>query len=113
MITVTIDDALAARLRTLRGGENAANVPLEALVAEALAETARRWEREAQGRAEFQAMLDGPRHTPAEAEAKTRQKYGYSDLSHLTDDELLDQAEATLAALPPEKVAEARRLGLL
>ena len=109
MTTVTIDDALAARLQTLRGTEN----DLDTLVADALAETARRWESEAQGRAEMQAMLDGPRHTEAEVHARLQRKYGFSDLSHLTDDELADQAEATLAILPPEKVAEARRLGLI
>ena len=108
MTTVTIDDELATRLRALRDG----NDDFDRLVAEALAETVRRWEWEAAGRAEMRAMLDGPRHTPAEAEERTRRKYGYPDFSHLTDDELADQAEATLAALPPEKVAEARRLGL-
>ena len=38
------------------------------VVAEALDETARRWEREAAGRAEMQAMLDGPRR-PFDPEA--------------------------------------------
>ena len=109
MTTVTIDDELATRLRALRDGGDDFNL----LVAEALAETVRRWEWEAAGRAEMRAMLDGPRHTLAEAEERTRLKYGFPDLSHLTDDELADQAEATLAALPPEKVAEARRLGLI
>jgi predicted transcriptional regulator len=108
MTTVTIDDDLATRLRALRGGGDDFN----RLVAEALAETVRRWEWEAAGRAEMRAMLDGPRHTPAEADERLRRKYGFPDLSHLTGDELADQAEATLAALPPEKVAEAQRLGL-
>ncbi len=106
MTTVTIDDELAGRLRALRGED------FDRAVAEAIAETVRRWEREATGRAEMRSLLDGPRHTPAEAEDRVRRKYGLPDLSHLTDDELADQAEATLAALPPEKVAEARRLGL-
>lgn len=109
MTTVTIDDALAARLLTVRGTDS----DLNTLAAEAIAKTVRDWEWEAQGRVEMQAMLDGPRHTLAEVDARLRQKYGYPDLSHLTDDELADQAEATLAALPPEKVAEARRLGLM
>ncbi len=109
MTTVTIDDELAARLRALRDGSESFNQ----VVARALAETVRRWEWEAAGRSEMRAMLDGPRHTPAEAEERTRLKYGYPDFSRLTDDELADQAEATLAALPAEKVAEARRLGLI
>lgn len=68
MTTVTIDDALATRLLTVRGTEG----DLNTLAAEAIAKTVRDWEREARGR-----------------------------------------AEATLATLPPENVAEARRLGLI
>lgn len=108
MTTIIIDDALATRLRDLRGGENDFN----RVVAEALAETVRRWEWEAAGRAELRAMLDGPRHTPAEAEERTRRKHGYPDFTPLTPEELADQAEATLAALPAKNVVEARRLGL-
>lgn len=108
MTTIIIDDALAMRLRDLRGGENDFN----RVVTEALAETARRWEWEAAGRAELRAMLDGPRHTPAEAEEWARRKHGYPDFTPLTAEELADQAEATLASLPAENVAEARRLGL-
>ena len=40
MTTITIDDALATRLRDLRGGEDDFN----RVVTEALAETVRRWE---------------------------------------------------------------------
>lgn len=109
MTTVTIDDALATRLLTVRGTEG----DLNTLAAEAIARTVRDWEREAQGRAEMQAMLDGPRHTLAEGNARLQQRYGFPDLSHLSNDELADRAEATLATLPPEKVAEARRLGLI
>ncbi len=58
-------------------------------------------------------MLDGPRHTPAEAEERARRKHGYPDFTPLTAAELADQAEATLAALPAEKVAEARRLAVV
>lgn len=108
MTTVTIDDELATRLRALRDGSDDFN----RVVAEALAETVRRWEWEAAGRAEMRAMLDGPHHTSAEADERLRRKYGCPDLSHLTADELADRAEATLAELPSEKVAEARRLGL-
>ncbi len=43
MPTVTIDDALATRLLTVRGTEG----DLDALVAEALAKTVRDWGREA------------------------------------------------------------------
>ena len=47
MTTVTIDDELATRLRALRDGGDDFN----RVVAEALAETVRRWEWEAAGRA--------------------------------------------------------------
>ena len=61
-------------------------------------------------------MLDGPRHPfdPQAAYQRSRAQYGWTeDLSLLTADELADRAEATLAALPPERVAEARRRGLV
>ena len=86
---------------------------LNAVTAEAIARTVRDWEREVQGRAEMQAMLDGPRHALAESTARLQQKHDWPDLSHLTDDALADRTEATLATLPPEKVAEARRRGLI
>ena len=109
MPTVSVDDALASRLRELQEAEG----DLEALVAEALAEKVRRLEREAQGRAEMQAMLEGPWHPFEEAHERMRQKFGFPDLSHLTDEELAERAEATLAELPTEKIAEAQRLGLI
>ena len=59
-------------------------------------------------------MLDGPRQPsdPQAAYQKSRAQYGWTeDLSLLTADELADRAEAGLAALPPEKLDEARRLG--
>lgn len=108
MTTITIDDTLATRLRTLRGEDD-----LNAVAAEAIAKTVRDWEREAQGRAEIQAMLDGPRHTLAEVEARIRRKYGYPDLSHLTPDELAEQAEQALAAMNPHTRAELEREGWL
>ena len=86
---------------------------LNAVTAEAIARTVRDWEREVQGRAEMQAMLDGPRHALAESTARLQRKHDCPDPSHLTDDALADRTEATLATLPPEKVAEARRRGLI
>ncbi len=61
-------------------------------------------------------LLEGPRR-PSDPEAAyqgSREKYGWSDdLSALTDEELADRYEAGLAALPPDKAAEAQRMGLL
>ena len=109
MTTVTIDDALATRLRALRDQ----NGDFDALVADALTETARRWEREAAGRAEMQAMLDGPRHTLAESNERMRRKYGYPDVSHLTRDQLADEAERIVAAMAPAVREKMEREGLL
>ena len=108
MTTITIDDALASRLLTLSGKGD-----LDAVAAEAIARTVQDWEREAQGRAEMQAMLDGPRHTLAEVEARMRQKHGFPDLSHLTNEELADQAEQTIAAMDPQVRAELEHEGWL
>lgn len=62
---------------------------------------------------EGQALLTGPAKPIDESFAATRAKYGIPDLSHLSREELGEQAEAILAALPPEKIAEAERLGLI
>ena len=109
MPTVSVDDALASRLRELQEADG----DLETLVAEALAEKVRRLEREAQGRAEMQAMLEGPWHPFEEAHERIRQKFGFPDLSHLTREELAEQAEATIAAMDPEVRAEMEREGWL
>ena len=109
MTTITIDDALATRLRTVRGTDG----NLDALAAEAIAKTVRDWEREAQGRAEMQAMLDGPRHTLAEVHARLQRKYGYPDLSHLTRDQREEEAERAIAAMDPQVRAEMEREGWL
>ncbi len=109
MPTVIIDETLATRLRELQEADG----DLETLVAEALAEKVRQLEREAQGRAEMQAMLDGPHHSLEETHARIRQKFGFPDLSHLTRDELTDQAEAVIAAMDPEVRAELEREGWL
>ncbi len=112
MTTITIDDKLALRLRALREDSDDFNQ----VVADALAETARRWEWEAAGRAEMKKILEGPR-LPADPEAayqKSREKHGWvEDLSDLTDAELADRYDAGLASLSPEKTAEAQRMGLL
>lgn len=93
MTIVTIDDTLASRLHAGRGK----NGDFNALVADALAETVRRWEWEAAGSAEMQAMLDGPRHTLAESNARMRLKYDIPDLSHLTRGEREAEAERVIA----------------
>jgi hypothetical protein len=49
----------------------------------------------------------------AESFAALREMHGWPDLSHRTREQLAAEAEAILTALPPEKVAEAERLGLI
>jgi hypothetical protein len=112
MTTITIDDKLALRLRALREE----NDDFNQIVADALAETAHRWEWEAAGRAEMKKILEGPR-LPADPEAayqKSREKHGWAeDLSALTDEELADRYDAGLASLSPDTATEAHRMGLL
>ena len=70
-------------------------------------------QQQAAGLAEGQALLTGPAHTLDEADERLRRKYNLPDLSRLSREELAEEAEAALAALPPEKIAEAKRLGLI
>ena len=58
-------------------------------------------------------MLDGPRHTLAEVEAKSRRKHSYPNLSNLTRDQITEQAEQAIAAMDPQVRAELEREGWL
>jgi len=98
-----------ARFQAVAAPDEDFNAFLDAAARDALA----RRERQAAGRAEMRAMLDGPRRLHADSMAEMRRKYDLPAPSHLTHDELVEQAEAALAALPPEKIAEAERLGLI
>lgn len=115
MTTVTLNEELQARFRAIATPDEDWN----RFVAGATKELIERREREATrwaaARAEAQTILNGPRrpYDPEATYRKYQEKYGWSDLSHLTDDELVEQAEAALAALPPEKIVEAERRGLL
>lgn len=113
---------LEARLRVVAGarGEDmntyaiatlfdATDRDLDAALAEAEARL-RRLEAEDP---DHQKLLYGPARSIEESFAAMREKYGIADLSHLSNEELAEQTEATLAALPPEKRAEAERLGLI
>ena len=109
MLTITIDEKVQARFQAVAAPEEDFAGFLAAAAQDALAR--REWQ--AKGRAEMQAMLDGPKYTQAESRERMRQKYGYSGLTHLTHEELEEQGDAILATLPPEKIAEAERLGLI
>lgn len=112
-LTMTIDDRLAERLRTARGGE----VDLDQLATIALAEAAERWEREAAARAEARASLNGPHHQadPDATYQNYKAVFGWNDddFSHLSGDELIDSGDRLLDAMPPEKLALLKRGGWL
>ena len=61
----------------------------------------------------MQAMLDGPRHTLAESNARMRLKYDIPDLSHLTRDERETEAERIVAAMAPSIREKMEHEGLL
>lgn len=109
MLTITIDEEVQARFQAVAAPEEDFTAFLAAAAQSALAR--REWQ--AKGRAEMQAMLDGPKYTQAESRERMRQKYGYTGLTGLTREELEEQGDAILATLPPEKIAEAERLGLI
>ncbi len=76
-----------------------------AFVAAAALKALARREYQAAGRAEMQAMLDGPRHR-FDAEGTYRsycEKYGWPDLSHLSREEIEERWDALMDAAPPEK----------
>ena len=92
MTAFMVNDEVVSRLVAVAAPKE----NITALVEAAMLEFAAHRERLAAGRAEMQAL-----------------KYGWSDLSHLSGEELEEQGDLILAALPPEKVAEAKRLGLV
>jgi len=115
MTTVTLDDALQARIRAVAAPEE----DFQAFIAAAAQDLIARRERQARAqqaaRAEAQAILNGPNRL-FDAEATYRrykEKYGWSDLSHLAGEELIEDTERLIAAMPPEKRAAMEREGLL
>ena len=109
MAAIALDDALETEIRAVAAPDEDLNAFIAAAAKDAIA----RRKRQAAGRAEMQAMIDGPWHTLEESNERMRRKYNIPDPSHLTREELAEQAEAYLATLPPEKIAEAERLGLI
>jgi hypothetical protein len=62
---------------------------------------------------EIHAALHSPTRPNKESFALSREKYNLPDLSHLTSEEIADQADAIVARLSPERVAELEREGIL
>lgn len=63
---------------------------------------------------EIYAALHGPAHRfdPEALRKKYQEKYGVPDLSHLSKEELAEQAEETVSRMEPSRRAEMARLGL-
>lgn len=115
MTTVTLDDALQARIQAVAAPEEDLQTFIAAAAQEMITRRERRAEARAAAQAEAQAILNGPSR-PFDAEATYRrykEKYDLSDLSHLSGEALIEDTERLIAALPPEKRAAMEREGLL
>lgn len=111
-MTVTLDLAIGEDMLARFQAVAAPDEDFSAFLANAAEDAIVRRERQAAGRAEMQAMLDGPCR-PFKSGAtyqKYREEYGWSDLSHLTREEIEERWDTLLDALPSEKVAEAEQL---
>lgn len=108
MTTITLDDALQARIRAVAAPEE----DFQTFMAAAAQEMIARRERRA---AQAQAILNGSHHAfdPDALQRKYQQAYGLSDLSHLTGEALIEDAERLIAAMPAEKRAALEKEGLL
>lgn len=109
MAVVTIDAEIQARFAAVAAPDEEFDTFIAQVIQEALA----RRERELAARAEAQAILNGPRRPLAESSAAFRLKYNIPDLSHLTHDEIADDAEHIVAALNPQIRAELEQDGWL
>ena len=108
MTTVTLDDALQARIRAVAAPEE----DFQTFIAAAAQEMIARRERRA---AEAQAILNGPHHPfdPDAVQRKYQEAYGLSDLSRLSGEALVEEAERLIAAMPAEKRIAMEKAGLL
>ncbi len=106
MLTITIDEEVQARFQAVAAPEEG----FAAFVAAATQAAIARREWQAKGRAEMQAMLDGLKSLfdPKAPYQRYREMYGWEDLSHLSREELQQQAEALFDSLPSEQAAPAR-----
>ncbi|MDQ2686673.1 MAG: hypothetical protein M3Y28_02275 [Armatimonadota bacterium] len=113
MTTVTLNEELQARFQAIATPDEDWN----RFVADATQELIERREREAKrwaaARAEAQAILNGPRRPLAEANTEFKRRHNLRDLSHLSDEELAQTAERTVAEMDPHLRADLEREGLL
>ena len=115
MTTITLDDALQARIRAACAPEEDFQDFIAAAAQELLARRERQAQARAAAQAEAQAILNGPSKPfdPGATYRRYKEKYGWSDMPDGPPEQMEAEAEAILAALPPEKIAEAVRQGLL
>lgn len=109
MATVTIDDQLQTEFQEISAPDEDFSAFLAASAKDAIA----RRKRQAAGRAEMQAMIDGPWHTLEESNERMRRKYNLPDLPRLNRDERADEAEHIIAAMDPKVREELEREGWL
>lgn len=103
-ITIELSAEVEALLRAEAVQENR---PVEDVAADQLAA---RYER---ARADALAVLKAPRQTVSESFAAMREKYAIPNLLHLSAKEIEEQAQAALANVSADRIAEAERQGLL
>jgi hypothetical protein len=106
MTTVTLDDALQARIRAVAAPEE----DLQTFIAAAAQEMIARRERRA---AQAQAILNGPRRPQADADADFRRRHNLPDYAPVPPDDLADDAERIIAGMDPKVREEMERQGLL
>lgn len=106
MTTITLDDALQARIRAVAAPEEDFQTFMAAAAQEMIARRGRR-------AAQSQAILNGPRRLLAEADADFRNRHGLPAYSPQPSDELAEEAERLLAAMAPQVRAEMERQGLI
>lgn len=113
MTTVTLDDALQARIQAVAAPEEDFETFIAAAAQEMIARRERLAAQTKAAQAKAQAILNGPRHTLEESNERMRAKYDIPDLSHLTREEREADAERIVAALDPQVRAKMEREGLL
>lgn len=112
-MALVLEDLLGRLRAVVEPGESPESL-LETTVQQIISQReAARWE---EARARAQAELRGPfrPYDPQATHQRYREKYGWTeDSSQLTDEALAARWDASLAELPPEKIAELERLGFL
>ncbi len=111
-LNLAIDEDAPARFQAVAAPDENFEAFIADVAKSAVRDALMRLERQAAGRAEMQAMLDGPRRRfDSEATYQAyREKYGWDDVSHLSREEVEERWDALLDASPPEKGVEAGRL---